>query len=76
MQVVDIDSSILETIEKIAKKYNLSIETSLADFRTANLDFLKNIFDVIFTDPPYTLAVIDLFVDKGPRCLKLRSSSS
>jgi len=76
IHVVDVDKKILESIEKIAKKNNLKIETSPADFRTEKLDSLKGKFDVVFTDPPYTTSGVDLFIDKAINCLRLRYSST
>lgn len=75
IHVVDVDDSILESIKKIASKYNLNIETSISDFRYDRMDSLKTTFDTIFTDPPYTTPGIDLFVDKALTCLRFRNSS-
>jgi len=76
IHVVDVDNKILESIEKLSEKFDLNIDTSLADFRYDKLDSLKGKFDVVFTDPPYTTQGIDLFIDKAITCLRLRYSST
>lgn len=76
IQVVDIDSEVLNTIQTTADKYDLPIEVEQTDFRNSNLEQFNGQFDVVFTDPPYTSAGISLFLDKAIRSVRLRNSSS
>jgi N4-bis(aminopropyl)spermidine synthase len=76
IHVVDIDEEVLTNLQKIVQKYNLPVEISQADFRTDKLENLKEQFDLVFTDPPYTTAGINLFLDRAISSIQLKNSSS
>ncbi|AEF96402.1 bis-aminopropyl spermidine synthase family protein [Methanotorris igneus] len=63
--VVDIDERLLKLIDDVSKKENLNIKTIKHDLRNPLPEKLKNKFDVIFTDPPYTLNGMKLFLSRG-----------
>ncbi|MCS4541428.1 MAG: bis-aminopropyl spermidine synthase family protein [Euryarchaeota archaeon] len=67
---LDIDKRLLELIEKIAKAENLEIEAVEHDLRNSLPNSLKNQFDVFFTDPPYTIPGLSLFLSRGIEGLK------
>ena len=73
--VVDIDEEVLKLIEKISKEEKLGIETLKYDIRKPLHSHLLNIFDVVFTDPPYTEGGIDLFLSRGISALEPLSMS-
>lgn len=70
IHVLDIDERYLEYIESIAKAYNLPISCSHVDFRNPINEELNNKFDVFFTDPPYTINGMKLFLSRGVSALK------
>ncbi|WP_456371652.1 bis-aminopropyl spermidine synthase family protein [Methanocaldococcus sp.] len=63
--VVDIDERILKLIEKFAEKENVNIKTVKHDLRNPLPEELKEKFDVISTDPPYTVDGLKLFLSRG-----------
>ena len=69
IHVIDIDPEILSLIQKIADDYQFPIKTHHQDLR---LDFPKQLlsyFDVVFTDPPFTLNGAKLFLLHALRAL-------
>ena len=68
--VVDIDTRLLNLIEKIAKAEDLDIETVEHDLRKPFPNFLEKQFDIFFTDPPYTIPGLSLFLSRGIVALK------
>ncbi len=61
IHVVDIDKELLALIDEIAKEHAFPITTHHQDLR---LGFPKDLssFDVVFTDPPFTLNGVRLFL--------------
>ncbi|MEW8974260.1 MAG: bis-aminopropyl spermidine synthase family protein [Tissierellaceae bacterium] len=68
--VMDIDKRIIDSISNIAKKESLPIKCQHVDFRRPLADDLKNQFDCFFTDPPYTVEGMNLFLSRGIEALK------
>jgi len=68
--VVDIDEEVLGFIKKISKEEKLGIETLKYDVRKPLHPHLLNIFDIVFTDPPYTEGGVDLFLSRGISALE------
>ncbi|XRO77229.1 bis-aminopropyl spermidine synthase family protein [Methanocaldococcus sp. 10A] len=67
--VVDIDERILKLIEKFSQKENVKIKTIKHDLRKPLPEDLKERFDVISTDPPYTVNGLKLFLSRGIEAL-------
>lgn len=63
--VVDIDERILKLIEKFSEKEGVEIKTIKHDLRNPLPENLKERFDVISTDPPYTVNGLKLFLSRG-----------
>ncbi len=63
--VMDIDDRLLNLINNISEKEGLNIKTIKQDFRNPINDEYMGVFDTIFTDPPYTLEGLKLFLSRG-----------
>ncbi|HIP16975.1 MAG TPA: putative methyltransferase [Methanothermococcus okinawensis] len=63
--VMDIDDRLLNLIDNISKRENLNIKTIKHDFRKPLTKDFKGAFDVVFTDPPYTLNGLKLFLSRS-----------
>lgn len=70
IHVIDIDTRILEYIENIARKYALPIKCEHHDLKNPLFDIYLGKFDCIFTDPPYTLEGMNLFISRGLEAIK------
>ncbi|GIP17419.1 methyltransferase [Paenibacillus montaniterrae] len=70
VNVFDIDERFLSYIESIAKEWGLSIGCHRLDLREPLPSSLHSQYDCFFTDPPYTLQGIGLFVSRGIQALK------
>lgn len=70
VHVLDIDDRFLEHIETIAREHDLPITCSKLDLREELPENLHGRFDSFFTDPPYTLQGMGLFVSRGIQALK------
>ncbi len=68
--VMDIDKRIINYINDIAIKKSLPIKCEYVDFRMPLENNFKNQFDCIFTDPPYTLEGMNLFLSRGIEALR------
>lgn len=68
--VVDIDRQILELIKEASRKENLKIECLYYDVREVLPKALKNSFDVVFSDPPYTPGGLQLFLSRAIEAAK------
>lgn len=68
--VVDIDDRILNYISTISKEEKLPISCKSIDLRMPLPEDFKGQFDCIFTDPPYTLQGMNLFLSRGVEALK------
>ncbi|WP_461613448.1 bis-aminopropyl spermidine synthase family protein [Clostridium sp. Marseille-QA1073] len=71
--VMDIDNRILDYISSIAKKEELPINCEYVDLRFPLSESFKGQFDCFFTDPPYTLQGMNLFLSRGLEALKNES---
>lgn len=74
--VVDVDSRILEALKHVSKKENLNINCVQHDLTEPLPADLRHKYDIVFTDPPYTIAGVTLFVSRGITALKTRKSAS
>ncbi|MDT8717979.1 bis-aminopropyl spermidine synthase family protein [Clostridium sp. 19966] len=74
--VVDIDERILDTISHIAEEFKLPITCIKSDLRDSLNKDLVNNYNCLFTDPPYTLPGIKLFLSRGLEGLNRDSSST
>jgi predicted methyltransferase len=71
--VLDIDERFLKYIEGIAKDEGLPIECYKADLRQPLDSELIEQYDCFFTDPPYTMQGMELFLSRGISALKRES---
>lgn len=71
--VVDIDQRFLQYIGEIAAREGLPIECRHADLRRPLSRAALGAFDCFFTDPPYTLPGMSLFLSRGISVLKKKS---
>ncbi|MGG4555453.1 bis-aminopropyl spermidine synthase family protein [Paenibacillus humicus] len=70
VDVLDIDERFLKYIESIAEEWGLPITCHRLDLREPLPENLHKQFDCFFTDPPYTLQGMGLFVSRGIQALK------
>lgn len=70
VHVLDLDSRFLNYIENIATVEELPIHCHHVDLRKPLDNTLLNQFDCFFTDPPYTLTGMRLFISRGVSALK------
>lgn len=70
IDVVDIDERFLSYISDIAERENLPITCHHADLREPLPEKLHGQYDCFFTDPPYTLQGMVLFLSRGISALK------
>lgn len=71
--VFDIDERFLKFIEEIAQKYSMPIRCCQVDLREPLPINYANYFDAFFTDPPYTVSGLALFLSRGVFALKKTS---
>jgi len=71
--VFDIDERFLKFIENLAKKNNMPIKCCQVDLREPLPINYANYFDTFFTDPPYTISGLALFLSRGIFALKKMS---
>ncbi len=74
--VIDIDGRLLGVIEEISDREKLGIECVLHDLREALKEGLIDRFDVVLTDPPYTLPGLKLFISRAIDALRPRKTST
>ncbi|MCD6088923.1 bis-aminopropyl spermidine synthase family protein [Candidatus Bathyarchaeota archaeon] len=74
--VIDVDERLLELINKISEHEGISIECIHHDLRNPLPKKLIDRFDVTFTDPPYTITGMKLFVSRGIDALKKKKCAS
>ena len=74
--VIDIDDRILDLIAGVTKKEGLQVECVRHDLRNPLPDELRGEYDVVFTDPPYTMEGLKVFVSRGIEALKKRKCAS
>lgn len=70
IDVMDIDSRFLDFIKESAVKENLPIECIYHDMRQPLKEPYLEKYDCFFTDPPYTLSGMNLFIARGVSALK------
>ncbi|MCU6707267.1 bis-aminopropyl spermidine synthase family protein [Paenibacillus sp. J5C_2022] len=70
VDVVDIDERFLHFIANLAEKSEFPIACHRKDLRHPLPHALMGQFDCIFTDPPYTLQGMSLFLSRGITALK------
>lgn len=70
IDVVDIDERFLSFIREIAEKESLPIKCHQVDLRQPLPEKMLGQYDCFFTDPPYTLQGMSLFVSRGISALK------
>jgi predicted methyltransferase len=70
IEVVDIDDRFLCYIREIADREGLSIHGHHLDLRQPLPEILHEQYDCFFTDPPYTLQGMTLFISRGISGLK------
>ena len=73
---IDIDGRLLGAIEEISDREKLGIECILHDLREPLEEGLVDRFDVVLTDPPYTLPGLRLFLSRAIDALRPRKTSS
>lgn len=62
VSVVDIDDEMLGYLDRLAVAWRLPVRTYFADLRVELPPGLRDGADLVFTDPPYTPAGIELFL--------------
>ncbi|MBT4497239.1 MAG: bis-aminopropyl spermidine synthase family protein [Gemmatimonadetes bacterium] len=70
ISVLDVDERILGYIGTLARDRDWSIQTTFADLRVELPRSMSERFDLVFTDPPYTPAGIELFLKRGIASLR------
>ncbi|QNK60583.1 bis-aminopropyl spermidine synthase family protein [Paenibacillus sp. PAMC21692] len=70
VDVLDIDKRFLQYVDETAKAHNLPIRCHHVDFREPFPENLHERYDCFFTDPPYTLQGMGLFLSRGIQALK------
>lgn len=70
VDVLDIDTRFLDYIEAIAREREFPIQCMPWDLRDPLPANLRGQYDCFFTDPPYTLQGMELFVSRGIQALK------
>lgn len=75
LTVVDIDEKLLKVIEKISIREELDIECVYHDLRDPLPERLRGGFDTFFTDPPYTVPGLELFLSRGLEALRRRKTA-
>lgn len=70
IHVIDIDKRYLDYINSIASQYQLPITCHNIDLKQALSDKYIDKFDCFYTDPPYTLNGMKLFLSRGISGLK------
>ena len=74
--VLDIDNRILDTIGNMIINEGLEINLENYDARKALPTTYNKKYDVVFTDPPYTLEGIELFVSRAVNALDPQNQSA
>ena len=74
--VIDVDERLLELIGEASKTEGLGIECVHHDLRDPLPESMLGRFDVFFTDPPYTVNGVKLFLSRGLQALRPRKVSN
>lgn len=70
LTVVDIDERLLNYIREVATERGWPVQTLFTDLRIQTPRSVRERFDLVFTDPPYTPAGVELFLEQGLVSLK------
>ncbi len=73
--VVDVDQRLLEAIKRISNLEDIPIKCVEWDLRKPLPQPLQYKYDSVFTDPPYTVAGLNLFVSRGISALQKRKGA-
>jgi len=76
IKVVDVDIRLLDAIQLISEKENIQVDCVECDLRKSFPQNLQHKYDVVFTDPPYTIAGLILFISRGIMALQRRKGAS
>ncbi len=68
-QVLDIDSRITQLVHKLGIEKKYKIEADICDFRSPLPKRYQDTFDVVFADPPYTPAGVEVFLSRAVEAL-------
>jgi predicted methyltransferase len=70
LAVAEIDPRLVAYLRRVSDAEGFGIEVHLHDLRLPLLEPLIGVFDAFFTDPPYTLEGLRLFVSRGVSALR------
>jgi N4-bis(aminopropyl)spermidine synthase len=70
--VLELDPSVVELLESVAAREGLALECHRLDLREHLPKSLRGRFDVLFTDPPYTVNGVTLFLSRGAELARAR----
>lgn len=70
ISVVDIDDRLISHIDALSRQHGLAVSTVFADLRAELPASLDRAVDLVFTDPPYTPAGIELFLSRALTALR------
>ncbi|TMK48527.1 MAG: putative methyltransferase, partial [Actinobacteria bacterium] len=76
VSVVDIDERLLAFLDAVSDRLGLGLRLYAADLRLGLPRSLREDADLVFTDPPYSLDGVDLFVRRGVEALADRPGAS
>jgi hypothetical protein len=76
VSVVDVDERLLEYLDQVSDRLGLGLRLYAADLRLGLPRALRQAADVVFTDPPYSVEGVDLFVRRGVEALAERPGTS
>jgi hypothetical protein len=76
VSVVDIDERLLAYLDAVSDRLGLDLRLYAADLRLGLPRALREAADLVFTDPPYSLEGVDLFVRRGVEALADRPGAS
>ncbi|NHJ49863.1 MAG: putative methyltransferase [Asgard group archaeon] len=68
--VIDIDQRLLDIIQKISVDDNYRIKCIQMDLRNEIPDDIRDSFDTILTDPPYTKIALKLFLSRAVQAIR------
>jgi predicted methyltransferase len=70
ISVIDVDERLLKVIQEISSENGLEIDTVFHDLRNPLPEDLRKAFDIVATDPPYTVPGVELFLSRGIEALR------
>lgn len=75
LTVYEYDSALIEFIEKQAEIYQLQVRVVKHDLTKGHLELFQPEFDVVMTDPPYTISGLKLFLSRALAALKTQEQT-